>query len=104
MIDEKILIKCLQDCVVVSDNANFTNGLLSAINIIEQQAKTSNWIPCRERLPEESLNSVIGWDEYRKRCCFVQYYSGRWNLGDNRETVKIIAWQPVPEAYKGKDD
>lgn len=35
------------------------------------------WIPCSERMPEESLNSVIGWDEYRERCCFVQYYGGR---------------------------
>ncbi len=104
MVDEKILIKRLQDCVAASDNSNFTNGLLSAINIIEQQAKTSNWIPCSERLPEESLNAVIGWDEYRNRCCFVQYYSGRWNLGDNREPVKITAWQPVPEAYKEEDD
>lgn len=31
----------------------------------------TKWIPVEERLPEESLNSVIGWDEYRERCCFV---------------------------------
>lgn len=36
--------------------------------ILEQE---SGWIPVSERLPEESLNSVIGWDTYRNRCCFV---------------------------------
>lgn len=63
----------------------------------------NRWIPCSERLPEESLNSVIGWDEYRKRCCFVQYYAGQWQLaGKNKygESVKIIAWQPLPEPYQ----
>lgn len=67
----------------------------------------NGWISCSERLPEESLNSVIGWDEYRKRCCFVQYYAGQWQLaGKNKygESVKIIAWQPVPEPYKPKGE
>lgn len=58
------------------------------------------WIPVEERLPEESLNSVIGWDEYREKCCFVQYYGGRWILGADREPVNIIAWRPLPEPYK----
>lgn len=59
------------------------------------------WIPCNEQLPEESLNSVIGWDEYRKRCCFVQYYDGRWILGNDADSVKIVAWQPLPQPYGG---
>ena len=61
------------------------------------------WIACSERLPEESLNSVIGWDEYRQRCCFVQYYGGRWILGNDIDSVKIIAWQPLPEPFKERD-
>lgn len=64
------------------------------------QPKSDNWIPCSERLPEESLDSVIGWDEHRKRCCFVQYYGGKWVLGNDIDSVKIIAWQPLPEPYK----
>ena len=61
-----------------------------------KENKNPRWIPVEERLPEESLNSVIGWDEYRERCCFVQYYAGSWHLGD--ESVRIIAWMPLPEA------
>ena len=57
------------------------------------------WIPVEERLPDESLNSVIGWDELRERCCFVQYYGGKWILG-NGEPVNIIAWRPLPEPYR----
>lgn len=65
---------------------------------------SNGWIPVSERLPDESLNSVLGWDEYRNRCCFVQYYGGRWILGNDDESVKIIAWQPLPEPYQPKGE
>lgn len=56
------------------------------------------WIYCGDGkdLPEESLNSVIGWDEYRQRCCFVQYWGGRWILKNDVDSVKISAWMPAP--------
>ena len=40
MIDEKKLIERLRRCVDVSDNSNFTNGILSAIDVVNRQAKT----------------------------------------------------------------
>lgn len=67
----------------------------------EQREMKGGWIPCSERLPEESLDSVIGWDECRKRCCFVQYLGGRWIFGNDTVSVKITAWQPLPEEYHG---
>ena len=81
----------------------YVDGILDkAKKIVQEVAEEYNggWIPCSERLPKESLNSVIGWDEYRQRCCFVQYYGGRWILGNDIDSVKIIAWQPLPEPYK----
>lgn len=60
----------------------------------------SGWIPVSERLPEESLNSVIGWDTYRNRCCFVQYLGGRFVLGDDIDSVNVTAWMPQPEPYR----
>lgn len=60
------------------------------------------WISVDKRLPEESLNSVLGWDEYRERCVFVQYYRGEWILGDH-ESVKVTHWMPIPEPPKGED-
>ena len=45
--------------------------LLDDIEKIIRKHMNDGWIPVEERMPEESLNSVIGWDEYRERCCFV---------------------------------
>lgn len=80
------------------DIANFNRDIEYLRDIIRKHMN-GGWIPVEERLPEESLNSVIGWDEYRERCCFVQYYGGRWILGADREPVNIIAWRPLPEPY-----
>ena len=69
--------------------------------ILEQE---SGWIPVSERLPEESLNSVIGWDTYQNRCCFVQYLGGRFVLGDDIDSVNVIAWMPLPEPYMESEE
>lgn len=109
MIDEKKLIQDLETMisdVPISymedenrDRLNAYNYALSkAISIIKNQPKVGKWIPVGERLPEPSLNSVIGWDAYRERCVFVQYYMNDWILG-NHESVKIVAWMPLPEPY-----
>ena len=64
-----------------------------------KQLETNPWIPITERLPEEPLNSVIGWDTSRNRCCFVQYINGQWKLG-NWDPVDIVAWMPLPKPYE----
>lgn len=92
--------------ILLENNLHQAIALNFAKEIVHEVAEEYNggWIACSERLPEESLNSVIGWDEYRNRCCFVQYYGGRWILGNDIETVKIIAWQPLPEKYPPKGE
>ena len=73
---------------------------LAAYEDAEEQGQYGKWIPVSERLPEESLNSVIGWDTYRNRCCFVQYLGGRFVLGDDIYSVNVTAWMPLPEPYR----
>lgn len=62
------------------------------------------WIPAEERFPEE-MTDVL--------CCFedgtVQTLWQNWKnrglggyLDDNLNPIKVIAWQPLPEPYKGE--
>lgn len=103
MIDERKLIEFIKSddfSKTINQSKDSLQNIL--IQLIEEQTKIGEWIPCSERIPEESLKSVIGWDEYRERCCFVQYYMNEWILG-NHETVKIVAWMPLPEPYEKAD-
>lgn len=77
------------------------DALQMAITALQNQPV---WIPVSERLPEESLNSVIGWDTYRNRCCFVQYLGGQFVLGDDIDIVNVTAWMPLPEPYRESEE
>lgn len=72
--------------------------------VVSERKSVAGWIPVSERLPEESLNSVIGWDTYRNRCCFVQYLGGRFVLGDDIDSVNVTAWMPLPEPYRESEE
>lgn len=67
-------------------------------------AEKPRWIPVSERLPEESLNSVIGWDAYRERCVFIQYINGYFQITGSDESFDIVAWMPLPEPYKAESE
>lgn len=59
MIDEKKLIEHLQKAITASDNSNFTNGLLSAIDIVRMQPKIGEWIPVSKKLPDNERDVEI---------------------------------------------
>lgn len=95
----KQLVNMLSDDF--GDSELCEDALQMAITALQNQPV---WIPVSERLPEESLNSVIGWDTYRNRCCFVQYLGGRFVLGDDIDSVNVTAWMPLPEPYRESEE
>lgn len=78
----------------------YRKGLEKGLSEWETERPQGEWIPVSERLPKESLNSVIGWDAYRERCVFVQYIDGHFQITGSNESFNIVAWQPLPEPYK----
>lgn len=65
----------------------------------------NDWIPCSERLPEESghylvqLSRKIPYENFADR--IVVLYDGEEKAFLDYESL-IIAWQPLPEPYKPK--
>lgn len=71
------------------------------MDMIDRMDNEDRWIPVTERVPEESLDSVLGWDECRETCVFIQYMHGEFrNLG-TEQSFNITAWMPTPEPYRG---
>jgi len=87
----------------VPDFYTMEEAIKVIIKALEQEPKTG-WIPVSERLPEESLNSVIGWDTYRERCVFVQYIDGHFQITGSNESFNIVAWMPLPKPYKAESE
>ena len=70
---------------------------------LEEQPRVGEWIPCSERLPEETgLYQVTVNDNdepvitamYLKEVDIWSFHSGY------SDRLKVIAWMPLPPAYK----
>ena len=96
------------NCWIGSGEYRYTNAtyyLTERVKHISSvKPQESKWIPVSERLPEESINSVIGWDAYRERCVFVQYLDGQFQITGKPESFDIKAWMPLPEPYKAESE
>ncbi len=103
----------------------------NAANTIEElseKLKNGGWIPCRERLPEEhdsmfakfkgtekwdsamfekisdDVNVTVEFENGKRKTKTLHTVDGKWNGGQRGVKFKVIAWQPLPEAYHGQMD
>lgn len=76
--------------------------------IVHEVAKEYNggWVPCSERLPEESGTYIVNAIENSIiHVTFAKWMPRmkKWNLTGCRSYWKVNAWQPLPEPFKERD-
>lgn len=109
MIDEKKLIEEIESY----RGDIFTDEI---IELIKQQPKVGEWIPCSERLPEmhrEDMeaegecymisNPVLVTDGNKMHVAEYEEDDGYrygWHSFDGEDYDNIIAWMPLPKPYR----
>ena len=81
----------------------------TAIEALEKQA-TSEWIPVSEGLPKEDYDTVLVFLEsniydiaiWHSEYGFRPWYAGYFEEATPEWESKVLAWQPLPEPYKGE--
>lgn len=138
MINENRLIELLEDEILRIDTEStpgcgnlygrdasvMKNTLNFVIDLINEQPKVGEWIPCSERLPEEhdsffvnfkgtehwiesmyekNSNPVLATIEYkngRRKVCLMRTIDGEWDtVGLALKNGKVLAWQSFPEPF-----
>ena len=69
-----------------------------------EEADADGWISCSERLPDKDGKYICTQKIYNlsngklsgKSVELVEFYNGKWRRAKH---LKVIAWQPLPEAY-----
>lgn len=81
------------------------------IEVINEQPKVGEWIPCSERLPKiadvYNVTRKISEDKYNFYISDSAYFDGQntWHsdnrVNHGRKYLKdVVAWMPLPEPYK----
>lgn len=76
----------------------------------ELEEKEAKWIPVNEKLPEEmdDVQITVKQDDGKLYSCQGYLCSDKWYFSDHmyiRPTDgKVLAWAPLPEPYKPKED
>lgn len=106
MIDEKKLIESFR-ASLNTGRETFPIDLI--VECIEAQPKVGEWIPCSERLPERYCHCLVtrineyedGFDTDVREDTYVEIEGVLdWQSKHEGLIDKVIAWQPMPEAYK----
>lgn len=76
-----------------------------------RESAQQQWIPCSERLPEEERRQywICTDTGYQCQCRWTDDVYGlgvsdrwEWKIFDIPQYQKVVAWMPLPEAYKGE--
>lgn len=94
------------DCKTLTEMV-FFDGVIA---ILDTQPTINEWIPCSERLPEDlndkNIDCFLVTDGF---LIWMAYYNSEigWqfaectNSRNKIDWTEIIAWQPLPQPYKG---
>lgn len=105
-----------EDCMTDEDICPYTNErdcpcmqavIKKLARYEDAEERESKWIPCSERLPEESgTYNITAFDggKYRTTNAMWQKRSESWNLKGRRAHWSVIAWQPLPAPYQPKGE
>lgn len=109
MIDEKKLIEEIEKIDLHGRMREYA-GLRVAVDIIKNQPKVGDWIPCSERLPENDNYILLSFENfslplvgrYEKDENGGAFYVGDCDEDDTclANDLFVNAWMQLPEPYK----
>ena len=104
MIDEKKLIAEIREKIrpeSFGEQCNSLDVIYAMLQLIDEQPKVGEWIPCSERLPEEvRAIEVTMYDGSRA----IGHYYKRleaWFDSINDGAIDVIAWKEPSEPWEG---
>ena len=106
LINADALKQTLKEDYVFYGFSELLDDFYKAIDDAPTIEPKQEWIPCEERLPEESgMYLCTCNDGYDNRTTFVKYQKrfSRWDLAGTRSYWEVIAWMPLPEPYQTKE-
>lgn len=105
MIDEKKLKKELREKIYpekFGERCNSLDVIYAILQVIDEQPKVGEWIPCSERLPKYYDIDVEVTTNNNER--FIGHYAGGcWYDSINGDYIQVKAWKEPSTPWKGEE-
>ena len=99
-----------KDTVIIRNSGGYFGTAPGEVIVVNDTAHP-NWIPCKEKLPEEKVRSYWVCLETGGQCqCrwtndmyglgTNEWSTWGWHIMDKPQYSKVIAWIPLPEPYR----
>lgn len=91
---------------ILQGNSFKAINVMDKIRELPSVQPEQRWIPCSERLPEESGRYLISAFDGVVRRTTVAPYQPRykaWAMTGRMAYWKVVAWMPLPEPYREDD-
>ena len=106
MIDEKKLIEAIETYAKDKTDIGYWYdrlwGMRMAIEIINQQPKIGEWIPCSERLPNSTFNVEVTTKDNKRTIGYYAGYAGNWYSPITDDLIFVKAWKEPSDPWEGE--
>ena len=99
LISRKALIEKIRKYGICGSGYSDEERINDVIDMIESEPSAQQWIPCKERLPKQNEQIIGTFDNGNGRVIVMQE---QFFVQLLESPYPLIAWMPLPEAYKGE--
>lgn len=96
---------------VIGGNNDFASDIRKAMQDlidIQPTACENGWIPCSEALPDTGnygyIEAIVTIKGAIESTCLTYHKEGNQWMDENGEVYQVVAWKPLPDAYKPKGE
>lgn len=104
MIDEKKLIAEIREKIrpeSFGEQCNSLDVIYAMLQLIDEQPKVGEWIPCSERLPKEARAVEVTMYDGNRAIGHFYNRLDTWFDSINDVAIDVIAWKEPSEPWKG---
>ena len=84
------------------ERCNSLDVIYAILQLIDEQPKVNEWIPCSERLPNSTFNVEVTTKDNKRTIGYYAGYAGNWYSPITDDLIFVKAWKEPSDPWEGE--